>query len=181
MYACEFNLRGLQYRSSLAEQSGVEEPLLGSLKVTQRDSSTALGMTAQTTLAQSLQNHARVSVPKLKMRCCFPERTKIRSTIRHRDLARVQFSNPRQTMLSQGSSTILRAKRLSKHRPTRDRPLSSPQKSVGPDVNCSGRRWADLDQQETARTELLQPPRGAAKIHGSARFAPHAMRPQARP
>ena len=114
-------------------------------------------MTAQTILAQPLQNRARVSVPKLKMRCCFPERTKIRSTIRHRDLARVQFSNPRQTMLSQGSSTILRAKRLSKHRPTRDRPLSSPQKSVGPDVNRSDRRWADLDQQETARTELLQP------------------------
>src|SRR4029077_6821467 len=139
MYACEFNLRGLQYRSSLAEQSGVEEPLLGSLKVTQRDSSTALGMTAQTTLAQSLQNHARVSVPKLKMRCCFPERTKIRSTIRHRDLARVQFSNPQRATLSQGSSPILPAKPPSKPRPMRDCCLSSPQKSVGPDGSRSNR------------------------------------------
>ena len=107
-------------------------------------------------LEQSRQNRAPVSVPELKTRCRFLERTKIRSTIRHRDLVRVQFSNPRRMMSSQGSSTIPRAKLLSKHRPTRDHRLSSPQKSVGPDVNRSNRQWADLDQQETARTELLQ-------------------------
>src|SRR6185436_15978208 len=129
-------------------------------------------------LEQSQQNRARVSVPELKTRCRFPGQTKIRSTIHRRDSWRVQFSNPRQTMLSQESSIILRAKRLSTHRPTRDRPLSLPQKSVGPAVNCSVRRWADFDQQETARTELLRLPQFAVKIRGSARFACRAMKQQ---
>src|SRR5258705_9824693 len=127
-----------------------------------------VGMRARTILEQSRQNRARISDPKLKTRCHSLARTKMRSMILHRDLVHVQFSNPQRATLSQGSSPILPAKPPSKRRSMRDCRLSSPQKSAGPDGNRSNRSWAGLDQQETARTELLHSLRGAAKIHESA-------------
>src|SRR5436309_9999472 len=90
-------------------------------------------------LEQSRQNRARISAPKLKTRCHSLARTKMRSTIRHRDLVRVQFSNPQRGTLSQGSSPILPAKPLSKRRSMRDCRLSYLQKSVAPDANRSNR------------------------------------------